>query len=74
MNTVGIEASPHAYGQTADSLFQPITLKSLSLANRVVMASMTRRFSLGGIPASDVADYYRPRAEGGIDLIIIEGT
>lgn len=55
-------------------LFKPFNLKSLSVANRVVMAPMTREFSPDGIPTKNVADYYRRRAEGGTGLIITEGT
>ncbi|AME26999.1 MULTISPECIES: NADH:flavin oxidoreductase [Burkholderiaceae] len=55
-------------------LFQPFKLKSLTTNNRVVMAPMTRRKSPGGIPGADVAAYYRRRAEGGVGLIITEGT
>ena len=57
-----------------DSLFKPFSLKSLSLENRIVMAPMTRGFSRGGLPTSDMADYYRRRAEAGTGLIITEGT
>lgn len=38
------------------------------------MAPMTRRFSPDGIPNAQVASYYRRRAEGGVGLIITEGT
>jgi 2,4-dienoyl-CoA reductase-like NADH-dependent reductase (Old Yellow Enzyme family) len=55
-------------------LFQPITLGSLILANRIVMAPMTRSFSPGGVPGPDVAAYYRRRAENNVGLIITEGT
>ncbi len=55
-------------------LFAPVTLGSLNLRNRLVMAPMTRAFSPGGVPGANVADYYRRRAEGGIGLIITEGT
>ncbi len=55
-------------------LFRPFQLGSLDLANRLVMAPMTRSFSPGGIPGPDVAAYYRRRAEGGIGMIITEGT
>ncbi|HVV43931.1 MAG TPA: NADH:flavin oxidoreductase [Bryobacteraceae bacterium] len=55
-------------------LFSPFTLRSLHLANRIVMAPMTRSFSPGGVPGADVAAYYRRRAEGGIGLIVTEGT
>ncbi len=35
---------------------------------------MTRSFSPGGIPTEQVAAYYRRRAEGGVGLILSEGT
>jgi 2,4-dienoyl-CoA reductase-like NADH-dependent reductase (Old Yellow Enzyme family) len=38
------------------------------------MAPMTRSKSPGGIPGPDVAAYYRRRAEGGVGLIVTEGT
>lgn len=55
-------------------LFRPFRHKSLSLPNRVVMAPMTRSKSPDGMPGEDVATYYRRRAEGGVGLIITEGT
>jgi 2,4-dienoyl-CoA reductase-like NADH-dependent reductase (Old Yellow Enzyme family) len=57
-----------------DTLFRPFRLKSLDLKNRIVMAPMTRNFSPGGIPGENVAAYYRRRAEGGVGLILSEGT
>lgn len=56
------------------SLFTPFTFNGLEIPNRVVMAPMTRSFSPGGQPTEDVAAYYRRRAEGGVGLIITEGT
>jgi len=58
----------------SDLLFSPFKLKSLDLANRIVMAPMTRSFSPGGVPGQDVADYYARRAEGAVGLIVTEGT
>ncbi|MGA8873257.1 MAG: NADH:flavin oxidoreductase [Candidatus Acidiferrales bacterium] len=55
-------------------LFKPFTLNGVSLANRVVMAPMTRNHSPNGVPGEDVAAYYRRRAEGGVGLILTEGT
>jgi 2,4-dienoyl-CoA reductase-like NADH-dependent reductase (Old Yellow Enzyme family) len=55
-------------------LFQPLTVRALTLKNRIVMAPMTRGFSPQGIPGTDVADYYRRRAEGETGLIITEGV
>ncbi len=45
-----------------------------TLPNRIVMAPMTRSFSPNGVPGPDVAAYYRKRAEGGVGLIVTEGT
>jgi len=56
------------------NLFSPFAIPGLELNNRVVMAPMTRRASPGGVPGDDVAAYYRRRAEGGVGLIITEGT
>ena len=55
-------------------LFRPFDLRQLHLANRVVMAPMTRSKSPGGIPGPEVAAYYRRRAEAVTGLIITEGT
>jgi 2,4-dienoyl-CoA reductase-like NADH-dependent reductase (Old Yellow Enzyme family) len=57
-----------------DALFRPFTFNHLSLPNRIVMAPMTRSRSPQGVPGPDVAAYYRRRAEGGVGLIVTEGT
>jgi len=57
-----------------DVLFEPFRLKGLVLPNRIVMAPMTRAKSPGQIPDANVAAYYRRRAEGGVGLILTEGT
>lgn len=58
----------------AAKLFEPVTLGSLQLPNRVVMAPMSRYRSPDGVPGEDVARYYRRRAEGGVGLIVTEGS
>ena len=60
--------------RSAQTLFTPFSFKGLTLPNRIVMAPMTRSFSPDGIPGEDVAAYYRRRAEGGVGLIVTEGT
>ncbi|MGX1830454.1 NADH:flavin oxidoreductase [Paenibacillus taichungensis] len=62
------------YSQSIEALFQPIELGQLKLSNRIVMAPMTRQFSPDGIPGSNVAGYYRRRAENAVGLIVTEGT
>lgn len=55
------------------SLFEPVTLGTLHLSNRVVMAPMTRsRATEDGLPTDMMVEYYRQRAGAG--LIISEGT
>lgn len=56
------------------SLLEPAAVAGLTLRNRFVMAPMTRARSPQGVPTAEVADYYRRRAEGGVGLIITEGT
>lgn len=57
-----------------DVLFRPFRIGSLELSNRVVMAPMTRTFAPNGVPGEPNAAYYRRRAEGGVGLILSEGT
>jgi len=57
-----------------DSLFRPIALKRLTIANRLAMAPMTRMFSPDGTPDEAVVEYYRKRAAGGVGLIVTEGV
>lgn len=59
---------------SSDVLFSPFKLKGLSLPNRIVMAPMTRAMAPDGIPGPLHAEYYRRRAEGGVGLILTEGT
>lgn len=56
------------------NLFQPLTIGSLTVPNRFAMAPMTRQASPDGVPGTDVAEYYRRRAAGGVGLIITEGV
>jgi 2,4-dienoyl-CoA reductase-like NADH-dependent reductase (Old Yellow Enzyme family) len=55
-------------------LFKPTRIGGVDLRNRIVMAPMTRAMSPGGVPGESVARYYKRRAEGGVGLIITEGT
>ena len=57
-----------------EPLFRPLQVRGLALANRIVMAPMTRSFSPNGVPGDDVAAYYRRRVEGGTGLLISEGV
>jgi N-ethylmaleimide reductase len=54
-------------------VFSPYRLGSLELANRVVMAPMTRnRAGADGVPTDSMTTYYAQRATAG--LIVTEGT
>lgn len=54
-------------------LFEPVQLGELELANRIVMAPMTRsRAGEGDVPTALNAEYYAQRASAG--LVISEGT
>ncbi|MRK00148.1 alkene reductase [Aeromicrobium sp. S22] len=57
----------------ADVIFTPWKLGRIELANRVVMAPMTRnRADVDGVLPASAAEYYRQRAGAG--LIVTEGT
>lgn len=53
-------------------LFEPFSLRTLPLRNRVVMAPMTRNRATGNQPNALMAEYYAQRATHG--LIVTEGT
>ncbi|TAN10259.1 MAG: hypothetical protein EPN34_11080 [Burkholderiaceae bacterium] len=54
------------------TLFDPFDLSGLALANRVVMAPLTRSRSPGAVPPTMAATYYAQRADAG--LIVTEGA
>lgn len=55
-------------------LLAPLRVRGLELANRFVMAPMTREMSPARIPGDDVRDYYARRAAGQVGLIVTEGV
>ncbi|CEA02654.1 oxidoreductase [Pseudomonas saudimassiliensis] len=56
-----------------NSLMQPMRMGELELANRIVMAPMTRsRADSDAVPTAIMVDYYAQRAAAG--LIVAEGT
>jgi N-ethylmaleimide reductase len=55
------------------TLFEPIRIGGIELANRIVMAPLTRnRAGPGQVPSPLAVEYYRQRASAG--LIISEAT
>lgn len=57
---------------TERDIFAPVTLGSLQLQNRIVMAPMTRNRATDNTPNALMAEYYGQRSSAG--LIITEGT
>ena len=56
-----------------ERLFSPVTLGDIALANRVIMAPMTRgRAGPGDVPTEMIVEYYAQRASAG--LIVTEGV
>ena len=68
--------APHNSNATpsaASDLFQPYSIGSLALANRLVMAPLTRsRAGAGDVPTALMATYYTQRASAG--LIVSEAS
>ncbi len=57
----------------SELLFEPLQLGDLRLANRIVMAPMTRnRADADGVPNELMAEYYGQRGDAG--LLVAEGT
>jgi N-ethylmaleimide reductase len=66
-------AAPTETVLAGSDLFQPVRLGPYELANRIVMAPLTRsRAGEDGVPRPLMAEYYAQRASAG--LIIAEGT
>ncbi|HEY6869595.1 MAG TPA: 12-oxophytodienoate reductase, partial [Novosphingobium sp.] len=74
MTTAPDAASNSGHPSPADlaPLFEPLTIRGVTLPNRFVMAPMTRSFCPDNLPGADVAAYYQRRAEGGTGLILTE--
>ncbi len=58
------------------SLFSPVQVGAMHLANRVVMAPLTRNRAPGALPTALMATYYAQRADphNGAGLIVTEAT
>ncbi|MCX8996550.1 alkene reductase [Rhizobiaceae bacterium BDR2-2] len=54
------------------TLFEPVTAGDLKLANRIVMAPLTRNRSPNAVPVDITVTYYAQRASAG--LLVSEGT
>lgn len=67
-------AAPSEYVTEFAPLFEPLTIRGVSLPNRLAMAPMTRSFCPGNLPDDNVVGYYHRRAEGETGLIITEAV
>lgn len=56
----------------ASPMFEPLTVRGLTLRNRFVMPGMQRSWCEQGRPTGFLTDYYCRRVEGGVGLIITE--
>ncbi|WP_288486263.1 12-oxophytodienoate reductase [uncultured Novosphingobium sp.] len=55
-------------------LMTPLSVRGLKVANRIVMAPMTREEATGRVPNDEIVGYYRRRAENHVGLIVTEGV
>lgn len=55
------------------ALFQPLSVRGLTLRNRIAMSPMNRNASPGGVPGEDMAQYYRRRVDGEAGLVVTGG-
>ncbi len=55
-------------------LFSPITFKSITLKNRIVMSPMCQYSAVDGLPTKWHEQHYVSRAVGGVSLVIQEAT
>ena len=53
-------------------LFKPLTLRHLTLRNRIVFGAHTANMSAEGLPGERHLGYYRERARGGAAMIVVE--
>jgi 2,4-dienoyl-CoA reductase-like NADH-dependent reductase (Old Yellow Enzyme family)/thioredoxin reductase len=58
--------------ETFPHLFTPLTLRHLTLRNRIVFGAHTANMSVDGLPGERHLGYYRERALGGAAMIVVE--
>lgn len=56
-----------------EAFFQPLSIRGLTVANRIVMSPMNRNAAPGGVPGDDIAQYYRRRVDGEVGLVVTGG-
>ena len=68
------ETDAQRTARLGEALFRPFRAGPLELANRIVMAPMSRYFCPDEVPTEEVAAYYARRARGGVGLIVSEAS
>ncbi|MBW4083018.1 NADH:flavin oxidoreductase [Paenibacillus sp. S150] len=53
-----------------EALFEPYTVRQLTIPSRILLSPMARAFAPEGVPGEDTAAYFRRRAENGVGLVI----
>ncbi len=53
-------------------MFEPLTIRTMTLRNRFIMPGMQRTWCRDGRPVPHLVEYYRRRAAGGTALVITE--
>ena len=58
-----------------ENLFTPLKIGSTVLKNKIILAPLTRQSAFSdGTPTKEMDAYYARRAQGGVGLVITEGT
>ena len=65
-NTRALPDQPPTRDDALTSLFEPFSLGSLELRNRIVMALMSRFFSRDGVPGPDVSGFSAALLRSGV--------
>ena len=66
------QASDAAALSEMEPLLQPLTIRGMTMPNRLAMSPMTRSFCPGNVPNDAVVGYYQRRAEGETGLVVTE--
>src|ERR1700691_5307108 len=57
----------------AASLFEPLSIRGLTVKNRVAMSPMNRNAAPAGVVGENIAKFYRRRVDGDVGLIFTGG-
>src|SRR3984957_12027441 len=78
-NHAGHYARPDSFGRIEEtpmnaltSLFSPLSIKGVSIRNRIVSTGHDTDLGRHGLPTEELIAYQRARAKGGVGLIIVQ--